>query len=65
MLMELALERRVFACAAQRCSRSSAKMALTPVCASSKLPRTAQTQTFPPRWVCICAFCTSLTPSSG
>ena len=45
--MELALERRVCACAAQRCSRSSAKMALTPVCASSKLPRTAQTRTFP------------------
>ena len=60
-----ALERRVLACAAQPFLRSSANTAFTPVCASSKLPRTAHTRTFWPRWVRICAFCTSLTPSSG
>ena len=65
MLMELALDSRAPAAAAQRFCSSSANMFFTPVWASSKLPLTAQTPTLPPVWVTIWAFCTSLTPPSG
>ena len=41
------------------------KIALTPFCASSKLPRIAATPTFAPSWVAICSFCILLTPSQG
>ena len=43
----------------------SVKILLTPVWASSKLPRMAQTERFSPSWVVICRFCMGLTPSSG
>ena len=65
MLMELALESRAPFSAAQRFCSSSANMFFTPVCASSKLPFTAQTPTLLPACVTIWAFCTSLTPPSG
>ena len=41
------------------------KMRFTPVWASSKLPRTAATATFLPRWVIIWRSCILLTPPSG
>ena len=56
MLMELADESP---------SGAAEKMRLTPVWASSKFPSTAQTPTFRPACVTICAFCTALTPSRG
>ena len=61
MLIELADERRtpLFSGA------PAAKICFTPVCVSSKFPRTAQTQTFAPSCVTICAFCTAETPASG
>ena len=65
MLMELAEESRTpFPCS--KPSRSTwAKMRFTPVWASSKFPRTAQTQTLSPSWVAIWACWTGLTPPWG
>ena len=44
---------------------SAAKALFTPLWQSSKLPRTAQTVTFAPSWVTICARCTAETPPCG
>ena len=44
---------------------ASAKIALTPVCASSKFPLIAQTATLSPVCVVIWSFCIGLMPSSG
>ena len=63
MLMEFAEERRQPAGSAS--PFRAAKARLTPVWQSSKLPRTAQTFTFAPTCVTICAFCTGETPASG
>ena len=65
MLIELA---EVSSCPRARSSSSpasAAKARFTPVWQSSKLPRTAQTVTFCPSCVSICARCTFDTPPCG
>ena len=62
MLMELAEDRLTPLPSSSFSLPTAAKMFFTPVCASSKLPRTAHTQTFSPACVAICACCTALTP---
>ena len=63
--MELALDRRMFRPASRAAMSLSAKTRLTPVWASSKLPRTAYTATLAPSWVAICSRWISLVPPVG
>ena len=63
--MEFALESSTPFSASSRAKASSPKMRLTPVCASPKLPFTAQTWVFSPSWVIIWSFCAGETPSTG
>ena len=64
MLIELAEESSTPS-SASFCLRSEAKIFLTVLCTSSKLPSTAATATLRPSWVAICRYWMSLTLPCG